>query len=147
MKQLIKFEFSKLLKKKLVFIALGAFALIYATMLWSWIFGNEWAVTQEGEMIYGTEAERYNTEIANQMCIRDRSSTAAPASMKNVRPVRLVYTAPAMSAATSSAASAEPRLPAGLQGKMPPSTSKAWTALQTLPVLPRSWRLRAFTVR
>ena len=44
MKQLIKFEFSKLLKKKLVFIALGAFALIYATMLWSWIFGNEWAV-------------------------------------------------------------------------------------------------------
>ena len=31
------------------------------TMLWSWIFGNEWAVTQEGEMIYGTEAERYNT--------------------------------------------------------------------------------------
>lgn len=66
MKQLIKFEFSKLLKKKLVFIALGAFALIYATMLWSWIFGNEWAVTQEGEMIYGTEAERYNTEIANR---------------------------------------------------------------------------------
>ena len=66
MKQLIKFEFSKLLKKKLVFIALGAFALIYATMLWSWIFGNEWAVTQEGEQIYGTEAERYNTEIANR---------------------------------------------------------------------------------
>ena len=58
MKQLIKFEFSKLLKKKLVFIALGAFALIYATMLWSWIFGNEWAVTQEGCLLYTSPSPR-----------------------------------------------------------------------------------------
>lgn len=65
MKQLIKFEFSKLIKKKLVFIAICAFTFIYVTMLWSWIFGNEWAVTQEGEQLYGTEAERYNTEITN----------------------------------------------------------------------------------
>lgn len=66
MKQLIKFEFSKLIKKKLVLIAIGIFAILYATMLWSWIFGNEWAVTQEGEQLFGAEAEAYNTEITNR---------------------------------------------------------------------------------
>ena len=66
MKQLIKFEFSKLIKKKLVLIAIGIFAILYATMLWSWIFGNEWAVTQDGEQLFGAEAEAYNTEITNR---------------------------------------------------------------------------------
>lgn len=66
MKQLIKFEFSKLIKKKLVLIVIGIFAILYATMLWSWIFGNEWAVTQDGEQLFGAEAEAYNTEITNR---------------------------------------------------------------------------------
>lgn len=66
MKELLKFEISKLLKKKIVFIAMAAFLFIYVTMLWSWIFGNEWAVTQEGEELYGREAEAYNTEITKR---------------------------------------------------------------------------------
>lgn len=66
MKQLIKFEFSKLLKKKIVYIAMAAFVLIYGTMLWSWIFGNEWAVNQSGEQLYGNEAAAYNAEITRR---------------------------------------------------------------------------------
>lgn len=66
MKQLFQFEMSKLLKKKIVYVAMAAFLLLYVTMLWSWIFGNEWAVTQEDEMLYGREAEAYNTEITKR---------------------------------------------------------------------------------
>lgn len=64
--QLIRFEFFKMMKKKVVVIAMAAFALIYVTMLWSWIFGSEWAVTQDGRELYGKEAEAYNTEISER---------------------------------------------------------------------------------
>ena len=66
MGQLIRFEFLKMVKKKVVSIGLAAFLLIYVIMLWSWTYGNEWAITKEGVEIYGKEAEAYNDEITNR---------------------------------------------------------------------------------
>lgn len=63
MGQMVRFEITKLLKKKIVYIALAVFGLIYLMMLQSWIFGNEWAVTQDGTDLYGTDAAAYNREI------------------------------------------------------------------------------------
>lgn len=64
MGMLIKFELDKLLKKKVVLLGMAAFGVIYVIMLYSWIFGNEWAMDQEGRMLYGQEAMAYNQEIS-----------------------------------------------------------------------------------
>lgn len=66
MGQLIRFEFLKMMKKKVVYIGLAAFLLLYVIMLWSWLYGNEWARTTEGVDLYGKEALAYNEEIANR---------------------------------------------------------------------------------
>ncbi len=63
MGQMVGFEITKLLKKKIVYIALAVFGAIFAMMLYSWIFGNEWAVTQDGTDLYGMDAAAYNREI------------------------------------------------------------------------------------
>lgn len=63
MGQMVRFEMTKLLKKKIVYITLVVFGVIYAMMLYSWIFGNEWAVTQDGTDLYGLDAAAYNREI------------------------------------------------------------------------------------
>lgn len=63
MTDLIRYEFSKLFCKKIVYISLTAFGILFSIMLYSWIFGNEWAVTQEGEQLYGNQAAAYNEEI------------------------------------------------------------------------------------
>lgn len=60
---LVRFELEKLLKKKLVVFSMAVFGIIYATMLWSWIGGSEWASNKEGEMLFGREATAYNEEI------------------------------------------------------------------------------------
>lgn len=66
MSELIRFEFNKLFFKKIVYVSLAAFGLLYIVMLYSWIFENGWAITQEGEMIYGMEATAYNEEIVTR---------------------------------------------------------------------------------
>lgn len=63
MGQLIRFELSKILKKRIVYITMAAFCVIFGIMLYSWIFGNEWAKDQEGRNLYGMEAAAYNDEI------------------------------------------------------------------------------------
>lgn len=60
MGQLIRFELSKILKKKIVYISMAAFCAIFGIMLYSWIFGNEWARNEAGENLYGAEAAAYN---------------------------------------------------------------------------------------
>ena len=40
MGQLVRFEMTKLLKKKLVYVTLGLFSVIMIVMLFSWVSGN-----------------------------------------------------------------------------------------------------------
>lgn len=64
MSRLILFELEKIFRKKIVYVTLAIFGVILAFMMYSWIFGSEWAVTPEGEWLYGTEAAAYNEEIS-----------------------------------------------------------------------------------
>ena len=63
MGQLVRFEMTKLLKKKLVYVTLGLFSVIMIVMLFSWVSGNEWARLPSGEMLFGQEAADYNEEL------------------------------------------------------------------------------------
>ena len=60
---LIRFELEKLFRKKIVYVTLAIFGVVYAFMMYSWIFGSEWAVTPEGKWLYGEEAAAYNEDI------------------------------------------------------------------------------------
>ena len=63
MDKLILFELKKLLKNRIVFISSVVFLILYAFMLYSWNFAGGWAVTPNGEALYGQEAAAYNEEI------------------------------------------------------------------------------------